>query len=378
MYVNSDNSVNTLTNDRELLEMMMKDMENAPILFQPTKYWKYHEEYHLKWLVNTDLNQFRSMCGGGNASFGASAYGDFPFHPDSFERMNPAIKMVGRILNKTTKYIKSFVFFNPVTISILYRKLRKTQRMLEELTYYCAELIDQDETLNKIEDSGLGNPTDLIVANGRKYTNKFLQYFSQYVYVKKFLDFDNINAVLEIGSGYGGQVEVLLKAHRHLSICIVDIPPQLYVAEQYLSACFPDQVYSYRLSRENKNICANIFDKYKIIVLAPWQLDDIKDMKFDLFWNSASFQEMEPEIVENYARYIQRLVSKWLYLRNQPEGSTIVPGREKNVDKQTRLEHYIRFFSDFELIDRSPAKVIPNVKLAERYDHMLFRRKTIR
>lgn len=206
----------------------------------------------------------------------------------------------------------------------------------------------------------------------------FLNYFSQYVYVKRFVDFNKIDGVLEIGSGYGGQVEVLLKAHPHLKICIVDIPPQLYIAEQYLSACFRNLVYWYKLSRKNKNITSDIFERYKIIILAPWQLDDIKDMRFDLFWNSASFQEMEPEVVENYARYIQRLVSKWLYLRNQPEGSTIVPGREKNVENQTRLEHYIRFFSDFELIDRSPAKVIPNVKSAERYDHMLFRRKTFR
>lgn len=65
MDIKDSNMTNTLINDMELLETMMKDMENAPPLFKPTKYWKYHENIHLKWLENMDLNQFRSMSGGG-------------------------------------------------------------------------------------------------------------------------------------------------------------------------------------------------------------------------------------------------------------------------------------------------------------------------
>ncbi|MBL7070829.1 MAG: putative sugar O-methyltransferase [Candidatus Omnitrophica bacterium] len=168
---------------------------------------------------------------------------------------------------------------------------------------------------------------------------------------------------------------MLLKAHPHLNICVIDIPPQLYVTEQYLSACFKGQVCGYRALRGMNKIGRDIFDKYSIVALAPWQLDYIDGVSFDLFWNSASFQEMEPPVVENYAKYIQKMVSKWLYLRNQPDGSSIVEGRKKNVEAQTRMEHYVKFFSDFELVDRSPSKVIPNIASGERYDNMIFRRK---
>lgn len=369
----SNNVMNTIKDDKGLLEMMMKDMESAPELFKPTQYWKYHEKINIERLEKSDLSQFRNIAVKRTAGFGASVYGDWPFNPENIEKMNPVVRMAGRVVNKVSKYINTLYLFNPLTVHSIYRKLRKIQKQLEDLAYYCATLIDRDGTLNKIEDSGFGNPTDIVIVNGKKYTNNFLKFFSQYVYVKNFVDFDRIERVLEIGSGYGGQAELLLKAHPHLKICIVDIPPQLYIAEQYLAACFKDQVYGYRQSSGNKDIGANIFEKYRIIVLAPWQLDDVRNMSFDLFWNSASFQEMEPDVVENYAKYIQRLVTKWLHLKNLPEGSKIIPGREKNVKEQTRLEHYIKFFSEFELIDRCPAKVLPTVTSA--MDHMMFRRK---
>ncbi|MBL7070828.1 MAG: hypothetical protein ISS26_01485 [Candidatus Omnitrophica bacterium] len=186
---------NKLVNDLELLKIMLGDMQNAPGLFQPTSFWRYHERYHVPWLKSSDLNNFRSIAGGGNSSFGANFYGHYPFDPVTIEKMPHSVRAMGNIINRFSRHIKPLMFFNPEIVSLLYRRLRKTQKMLENLAYYSAGLIDGDGTLGRIEDSGLGNPTDLIIIDGKKYTNVFLKYFSQYVYAKKFIDFNGIKSI---------------------------------------------------------------------------------------------------------------------------------------------------------------------------------------
>jgi hypothetical protein len=167
----------------------------------------------------------------------------------------------------------------------------------------------------------------------------------------------------------------LLKAHPTIRVCIVDIPPQLYVANQYLSACFSGQVLDYESSIHEEKLDAALLEKYRVTCLAPWQLPRLRDITFDVFWNSASFQEMEPDVVDNYAKYIQTLVSDWIYLMNKPAGTRLASNSKHGVRKTTLFEHYIRFFSDFELVDRRPAKVIPRVQAGEVYDQMIFRRR---
>ena len=54
-----------------------------------------------------------------------------------------------------------------------------------------------------------------------------------------------------------------------------------------------------------------------------WQFPLLANFKFDVFWNAASFGEMEPEIVTNYLSYISGNFS-WAYLmqaRNGKESS---------------------------------------------------------
>ena len=49
--------------------------------------------------------------------------------------------------------------------------------------------------------------------------------------------------------------------------------------------------------------------------LPNWAIENLNG-KIDLFVNFISFQEMEPDIVENYAFHIQRLEPEFLLLRN--------------------------------------------------------------
>ena len=101
-----------------------------------------------------------------------------------------------------------------------------------------------------------------------------------------------------------------------------DLPAQLYLCEQYLSNVLgKDAIVS---SEQNLQLTdLSNLEKGKIHFFGNWQFPLIKDFQFDVFWNAASFGEMEPEIVANYLSYVGSNCS-WIYLmqaRNGKESS---------------------------------------------------------
>ena len=79
----------------------------------------------------------------------------------------------------------------------------------------------------------------------------------------------------------------------------------------------------------------------------------IKDIDVDLFWNAASFGEMEPDVVANYLKYINEL-SCSVYLQQAMGGKEISTVDYKHgVLKATKLQDYANGLSNFRLIDES-------------------------
>ena len=74
-------------------------------------------------------------------------------------------------------------------------------------------------------------------------------------------------------------------------------------------------------------------------MLCTWQIEKLYG-KIDLFVNFISFQEMEPEIVQNYLNIVSKLGPKYILLRNLREGKQIKTKKKMGVKKQTTPEHY--------------------------------------
>ena len=129
------------------------------------------------------------------------------------------------------------------------RKLRDTAaftgaslRDVRNLCYEyaaCCGALNHAVPLDSIDASTVGNPLDVFYVDGKAYTTSYLNYYLDYAYCCRFVDFGNVATVAELGSGVGKQVEVLRKCHPHLCFYLFDIPPQLYVCHQYLSSVFP-------------------------------------------------------------------------------------------------------------------------------------------
>jgi putative sugar O-methyltransferase len=113
---------------------------------------------------------------------------------------------------------------------------------------------------------------------------------------------------LEIGGGHGALGEFLMQRDTEAVYVNLDIPPLMTVASWYLTELFGDRVTIYDEMPD-----AGPVSVPGSAVLPSYRLPDLVG-DYDVFVNSFSFQEMEPDVVESYvdlvvARGVRYVVS---------------------------------------------------------------------
>lgn len=350
-----------MRDDFDLLNRLIEDMGSAPIFYRPTNYWQAYDPGIVKYLKDNGLKDFRSYSTSRLASLGAGTYRQRPLI-DSYRHLVD-YKGLGRSTIPATIFEiysrvlarmgRRFDLFNAKKFFDNEKQYLGDFRGLQDLHYRHSKLLDNISGLNaldSIEDSLAGNPYDLFTINGRQYTLTFLSYFDQMAYMNmKGIKADKINSVMEIGSGYGGSAEVFVKAFKNVRYFNFDLACQVYICGQYLSTIFPGQVYTYKnyLANEKMDL-----ERYRIFCLPTWTLESISGIVFDLFINSTSFQEMEPDIVKNYYSLISDRID-YAYLFQLTHGSYRKTSSESGgcIDP-LNIEDIISIFKDFEVLAR--------------------------
>jgi len=199
-----------------------------------------------------------------------------------------------------------------------------------------------------VSESDAGSPCEHFNFDGKFYSRSFLNYLLGLNFLKKNVETQSINRVLEIGGGFGTLGEILHQSGEFAYVD-VDIPPTSAVANYYLSSTETHSVIPYSQTRTLENI--DYPEAGQSMVLCPWQLPKLKG-KIDLAVNFISFQEMEPEIVENYLSEIDRLEATYVLLRNMREGKrTLAQGAEYGVEIPILSDDYDRFLPNYNLLN---------------------------
>lgn len=279
-----------LRDDPELLRTMQQDMRAAGYVLDP--YWAALTENNTR-IGHSALESFR------NGWF--ASYGIPPSRPKIGRCVPSLVRRVDRRLGLRGRLLED----DPLELSQFYGE-----------TLFRA-LHVQDPILAEIQDSGLGSPNDLFLVGTNRYTRAFLEFFHRLLMMRRFVEFADVRTVVEIGGSYGGQIEVLLKRYPHLACALIEIPPQLYVAQQYLSAVFPGSVRAYADMRASPTIT---LQPGEIVCLAPWQIAKFPDLSIDFGMNQYSFQEMSQATVRAYGQQLQRVVRQSVCLFEHPEG----------------------------------------------------------
>ena len=181
-----------------------------------------------------------------------------------------------------------------------------------------------------LPDTLAGSPRDAVSINGRKIGYSYLTSFLRVQNYSKKVDFEKVESVFEIGGGFGAFCHTLLHLFPNIKKYLyLDIPPILYVGTQYLKHFYGDEAIDYRSTRSSDSISFSPDKKREIIAICPWQIDKVR-AEIDLFWNSASFQEMTKEAVINYMRKVNVMlrpeskVCLYVYKKGKPP-KTLIP-----------------------------------------------------
>jgi putative sugar O-methyltransferase len=122
---------------------------------------------------------------------------------------------------------------------------------------------------------------------------------------------------LEIGGGFGVLGEIILARDPDARYVDIDIPPLLTVASYYLTELFgTDRVKVYDASVAD----SGPIEVPRSGVFPSWRIEDVQG-DFDVFVNSFSFQEMEPDVVDNYVGVVCAKGVKYAVSLNSREGT---------------------------------------------------------
>ena len=126
----------------------------------------------------------------------------------------------------------------------------------------------------------------------------------------------------------------------------VDLPPMSLITEYYLSSCFgKHKVSNYKETRLLKKIYIKNLREFS--ALNSWQIEKLAG-KLDLFVNFVSFQEMEPNVVNNYAKIVSRFKPKYILLRNLKEGKQVKKNKNSvGVQKQIKFKNYLNIWKKY-------------------------------
>ena len=319
--------------DDKFYEKILNDMEKIENnLYVPSKFWKIAFNKISDNLKNGNIKNFRNLKDTRDFFVPTYLIEGLSFFP------NEIINKLEEEIKLNCKNKKAIPLFNNLKSGhhLAYADYR---------SFIAGDIIEKIPHLQNCSESTIGNPINQFEFDGRKYSRSMLNYLNALVCLKHTIDTSNIKNILEIGGGYGTLGEILFNdkftKYKYINI---DIPPTSYVSSYYLNELYGNNFKSCFEVEKNGKIDINKID-FNAMVLNSWQLP-LLEGNFDLFVNLISFQEMNPDIVENYIKNIRRLDCTYILTRNIREGKAnkIDDTNISCVEKKMTTEFYINIF----------------------------------
>ncbi len=274
-----------LKDEHHILDNMVADYLEQEPYYNATYYWKIYADILMPEIKSYGLRDFKRRRKSILSSFAATDFLDIDLESVSIQYNN---EICGYFYHQTKRKFDKILFD------------MKSSAVLD-----------------------IGKPVGLTIFESGQHNITQLQYAKIIADAAIHIDFSPKMIFCEIGSGIGRVPEILANQFCDATFILFDIPPQLYVQNQYLKEVFWKRVITYNETLNlqfNDELVNNINGK---IVIAPTFLLHrfASTIDADIFWNSASFQEMEPNIVLNYLNEVKVLNPKYIYINALPQGN---------------------------------------------------------
>lgn len=271
----------------ELMRQMSVDALQAAPLFQPGSYWKPHADRMIDVVERYGIENFRNTPEKALAAFNTGNHWQ-PRNTRVLRLLSlmskiPVVSRVARaaIADIETGYVRAK--------NEGYFKLRAVYHYLKET----------EPDLIRLEDARIGNPVPFDI-DGRAWSEAFLLKLLEFAMLRRYIDFDTIGSVIEIGGSYGLLADVILSRYPEIRYTLVDLAPVAAFARYYMDQRFPQSD--------------------RIAVRCAHELPSLAGA-WDLFINVASFQEMDREQVQFYCTFAASSVDR-AYLNNNARSAS--------------------------------------------------------
>lgn len=321
-------------NKSKILNRYESIEEEIPVLYMPGVFWEDASKKILNEIENHGIENFRRLKT--SLNYFVPTYGI------------PGNSFNNKIKKKLTQILKT----EGTRKQQLYMKkwLNGGLHAESDFRVFLASLKDDNHfKLKDFSESSYGNPIEQFNFNDKNYSRSSLNYLLGLCFLNNFLSKeDKIDTVMEIGGGFGtlGEILSFSKNKKYINL---DIDPISWIAWKYLKNIYKDKIF------KNLNIKkTKISNLPACSVLNSWNIENLEG-KIDLFVNFISFQEMEPNIVENYLNHIVRFKPKWILLRNIKEGKQKKTKKNKvGVKNPIKSNYYIDILkNNYSLYERN-------------------------
>jgi len=270
-------------------------------IYLPSKFWEFYNEKNIKQLEISGIENIKQTV----------AQNYFTWAPIILD------EQFRYLLMNTPIMIWPSIYFGPPAYgssSPLGWIMRVQLAIFTRMLWRNVERIDVEGLLNLISEPRQGNPFGIYLDGkliSQDLANSVLEYYS----IREYFKVPKTEKITfcELGAGYGRNAYVFLNVFPRGKYIVIDIPPALYVSQEYLSSVFPDKkVFAFRCFDLFEEIEQEYYDA-DIVFLLPHQAAMLPDKCIDLFINISSLHEMQMHQIKEYFNLIDKLTKGYFY-----------------------------------------------------------------
>jgi putative sugar O-methyltransferase len=308
--------------DRDGVDALIEDMRKAPAIYRPSAFWSELTDVGLRQLEGSGFENFKRTVNMTYFNWGILGILRQQFLPVFAHWMRaPRVSVFGArfpghrsdlIGTKGSSAVSNFQFRLPDVASYGPLSALIYRTYVAMLWEFVSRTVDRVGLLRAMHEPSLGNPF-LIIYRGIETSQDLCNSVHEFYRSGASDLLGQAANIAELGGGYGRLAFVCLKALPSATYTLIDIPPALNVAQEYLSRIFPNErVFRFRPFREYEEIREE-FESSRVRFLAAHQIERIPPKSIDLFVNISSLHEMTREQIRNYLLQIDRICRGHFY-----------------------------------------------------------------